>query len=78
MTAAVVLVLADEHPVRDMWVDEQARQTPGGVVPIGDDTYQGVGFAPYPDAPLVHLFALPEDMPFILSHGFTVVPPCPQ
>lgn len=70
--AALIAVLADEHPERDAWVDEQARNAPGldlGI-PINDETYQGVWRTPRPERTLCHLFALTEDLPRLVAAGF--------
>lgn len=68
MTAALVAVLADEHPERDAWVDEQARAVPFDLgAPISTATYMGVWIVP--DGATVHLFARREDVIAILRHG---------
>lgn len=71
MTAAVIAVLADEeHPERDEWVDEQARTGWFDLgVPINDETYQGVWRWPTFERPLIHVFALTEDMPKLIEYG---------
>jgi hypothetical protein len=70
VTAAYVVVLAVEHPERDEWVDDQARSAPpGNLVPINDETYQGVWILPTPERPRVHLFALPEDIDRLFASG---------
>jgi hypothetical protein len=70
--SAYVIVMATEHPERDAWVDEQARvATPDDIdiVPITDETYQGVWIWPTPERPRVHLFALAEDVDEIFAAG---------
>ncbi len=71
MGVPYVVVLADEHPDRDEWVDEHARAAPGALVEIGDETYQGLCRLPTPERPLVHLFADKGDVPALIEHGLT-------
>lgn len=70
--AAVIAILARDHPRRDGWVDAHARSFFVDMrLPIDDSTYQGVWRWPTPEHPLVHVFALPEDMSALVEHGLT-------
>jgi hypothetical protein len=51
----IVVVLAADHPARDEWVDDRARDE--GAVPVSDATYRGRWRLPVPERTLVHVFA---------------------
>jgi hypothetical protein len=67
--SAYVVVLAADHPDRDAWVDDQARQAPASVVEVSDATYQGVWRLPVPERTAVHLFADPGDVDKLTEIG---------
>lgn len=76
--AHVVLVTAFEHPHRDEWVDDRAREAQQTVrlVPVDAEHYRGVWTTPY-GAP-VHVFALSPDLVRLESEGGYVPPRCPD
>lgn len=63
------MVSACCHRERDVWVDEQARNT-AGVRPedVGDDTYRGVWLMP-PEVSRVHVFAADAEAESLISRG---------
>jgi hypothetical protein len=74
MTVAATMVLADEHLIRDEWVDEQARTAPwAGPVEICDETYRGVWRTCGPAGQWVHLFARDEDVDTLIKLGYARV-----
>jgi hypothetical protein len=59
----IIVVLAEEHPERDAWVDEQARLEAGG----DPGPYRGVLRIP-PEGTLVHVFGDEAEVAAVRKH----------
>lgn len=76
--ALAAMVTADEHPVRDHWVDDQARRAQSAVqlVPVDAEHYRGVWTTPAGNR--VHVFAHATELIALEQVAGYVPPRCAE